>query len=81
MTVAQSNIDLAERARAVIPGGVNSGNRALPWPLVVTQAYGAFFTDVDGQRYLDYHAAASPISRSSWPKRSCAMCHRPSACC
>src|SRR5215208_69835 len=61
MTTVQSNLDLAERARAVIPGGVNSGNRALPWPLVVAEAHGAFFTDANGQRYLDYHAAFGPL--------------------
>ena len=53
--------DLAARARAVIPGGVNSGNRQLPWPLVVDRAEGAYFTDVDGNRYLDYHAAFGPL--------------------
>jgi glutamate-1-semialdehyde 2,1-aminomutase len=61
MTTVQSNADLAERARAVIPGGVNSVNRALPWPLVVVEAAGAYFTDADGQRYLDYHAAFGPL--------------------
>src|SRR6266487_2840141 len=61
MTTVQSNIDLAERARRVIPGGVNSVNRALPWPLVIVDAAGAYFTDADGQRYLDYHAAFGPI--------------------
>ncbi len=53
--------DLTARAKAVIPGGVNSGNRLLPWPLVVNQADGAYFTDVDGNRYLDYHAAFGPM--------------------
>jgi glutamate-1-semialdehyde 2,1-aminomutase len=61
MTTVQTNVDLAERARAVIPGGVNSGNRALPWPLVVTEAQGAYFTDADGKQYLDYHAAFGPL--------------------
>src|SRR5436190_13689469 len=61
MTTVQSNIDLAERARRVIPGGVNSVNRALPWPMVIVDAAGAYFTDADGQRYLDYHAAFGPI--------------------
>jgi glutamate-1-semialdehyde 2,1-aminomutase len=61
MTTIQSNAELAERARAVIPGGVNSSNRALPWPLVVVEAEGAYFADADGTRYLDYHAAFGPI--------------------
>src|SRR5262245_20049115 len=61
MTTTQSNVDLVERARQVIPGGVNSSNRVLPWPLVVTEAQGAYFADADGRRYLDYHAAFGPI--------------------
>lgn len=61
MTVANLQEDLARRAQAVIPGGVNSANRALPWPLVTREAYGAYFTDVEGKRYLDYHAAFGPL--------------------
>lgn len=57
----QSNTAWMERAKRVIPGGVNSANRALPWPLAVTSAQGAYFTDADGKRYLDYHAAFGPI--------------------
>jgi glutamate-1-semialdehyde 2,1-aminomutase len=53
--------ELVARAKAVIPGGVNSGNRVLPWPMVVDQAEGAYFTDMDGNRYLDYHAAFGPL--------------------
>jgi glutamate-1-semialdehyde 2,1-aminomutase len=56
-----SNTDLAERARRVIPGGVNSVNRVLPWPFVVRSAHGATITDVEGREYLDYHAAFGPI--------------------
>jgi glutamate-1-semialdehyde 2,1-aminomutase len=52
---------IVERARRVIPGGVNSGNRALPWPLAIREAAGAHFTDADGNRYLDYHAAFGPL--------------------
>ena len=60
-TLNRSREALAERARAVIPGGVNSANRILPWPLVTREAQGAHFTDVDGNRYLDYHAAFGPL--------------------
>ena len=59
--IAQDQQQLADRAQAVIPGGVNSANRALPWPLVTNDAQGAHFTDVDGTRYLDYHAAFGPL--------------------
>jgi glutamate-1-semialdehyde 2,1-aminomutase len=61
MVIAQQRDRLAQRARAVIPGGVNSANRALPWSLVAREAKGAYFTDVDGTRYLDYHAAFGPL--------------------
>lgn len=52
---------LFERAGRVIPGGVNSVNRVLPWPLVVTGAHGATFTTSDGKEFLDYHAAFGPL--------------------
>ncbi len=61
MSIVQLQNQLAERANAVIPGGVSSANRALPWPLVAQAAQGAYFTDADGKRYLDYHAAFGPL--------------------
>ncbi|MBC8163133.1 MAG: aspartate aminotransferase family protein [Roseiflexaceae bacterium] len=60
MTLVQQ-ADLVERANRVIPGGVNSGNRRLAWPLAVVEAQGAYFTNADGTRYLDYHAAFGPL--------------------
>ncbi len=60
-TTAVTNESLAARARQVIPGGVNSTNRILPWPMVVAEAAGAYFTDAEGKRYLDYHAAFGPL--------------------
>ena len=46
---------LAERARAVIPGGVNSGQRQVAGleDLVITATSGATFTDADGRVYTD----------------------------
>lgn len=52
---------LVERAKAVIPGGVNSINRVMPWPFVIEKANGAYLTDADGRELLDYHAAFGPI--------------------
>jgi glutamate-1-semialdehyde 2,1-aminomutase len=54
--------ELARRAAAVIPGGVNSGQRQVPGleELVVTATSGATFTDADGTVYTDYHAAFGP---------------------
>jgi len=52
----------AERAAAVIPGGVNSGQRRVPGleDLVVVATSGATFTDSRGLVYTDYHSAFGP---------------------
>lgn len=63
MTAADARgAELAERARRVIPGGVNSGQRSIPGlaDLVITAASGARFTDATGREYVDYHAAFGP---------------------
>jgi len=50
-----NSVDLAERARTVIPGGVTHDNRFQGvTPLYISQAQGAYKTDVDGHVYLDY---------------------------
>ena len=50
--------DLFERAKAVIPGGVDSPVRAFGGvggtPIFVREAEGATFTDVDGNTYIDF---------------------------
>src|SRR5581483_496628 len=51
---------ILERSRRVIPGGVNSVNRAIRPELTFVRAAGAYMWDADGRRYLDYHAAFSP---------------------
>jgi glutamate-1-semialdehyde 2,1-aminomutase len=61
MTTTVGNLDLVERARRVIPGGVNSINRILPWPKAFVHAEGAYLTDADGMQYVDYHAAFGPL--------------------
>jgi glutamate-1-semialdehyde 2,1-aminomutase len=55
------NAELAARAARVIPGGANSSNRRLPWDFAVVEAHGAYLTDADGRRLLDYHAAFGPL--------------------
>lgn len=52
---------LAERAKAVIPGGVQH-NLAFnhPFPLAFSRAEGAHLTDVDGNRYIDFLQAGGP---------------------
>ncbi|MFI0425048.1 aspartate aminotransferase family protein [Spongiactinospora sp. 9N601] len=52
---------LHDSARAVIPGGVNSATRYMGAPYAFTAAEGAYVTDADGGRYLDYHAAFGAV--------------------
>src|SRR5262245_30078664 len=61
MTTESSNQAWVERARRVMPGGVNSANRILPWPFALRSAAGAYITDIEGKQYLDYHAAFGPL--------------------
>ncbi len=59
------NEELFERARASIPGGVNSPVRAFRSvggaPPFITRGEGAFLTDADGRRYLDYVCSWGPL--------------------
>ncbi|MEU3658035.1 aspartate aminotransferase family protein [Streptomyces sp. NPDC032161] len=58
----ESGARLAERARRVVPGGVNSGQRSVPGltDLVVTGTDGARFRTADGREYTDFHSAFGP---------------------
>ncbi|MEZ3159550.1 glutamate-1-semialdehyde 2,1-aminomutase [Microbacterium sp. BWT-B31] len=64
MTTPMSNADAAARARAVIPGGVNSPVRAFGsvggTPLSIVSASGAHVTDVTGRQYVDLVASWGP---------------------
>jgi len=57
---------LSERAEKVIPGGVQH-NLAFnyPFPLAITGANGAYLTDVDGNRYIDFLKAGGPTLLAS----------------
>src|SRR5262245_58691830 len=54
-----------ERARRAIPGGVNSPARAFGAvggdPVFMAKGEGAYLTDVDGNRYLDYIGSWGPL--------------------
>jgi glutamate-1-semialdehyde 2,1-aminomutase len=54
-----------ERAKRVIPGGVNSPVRAFKavggTPRFVQRAQGAYFWDADGKRYIDYIGSWGPM--------------------
>jgi glutamate-1-semialdehyde 2,1-aminomutase len=62
MAVGTRDETLQERAQAVMPGGVNSGQRQVVGleGLVVAATSGATFTDAQGRIYTDYHAAFGP---------------------
>lgn len=51
---------LLARNRAYLPGGVSSINRIIDPPLAFVRAHGAYLWDLDGKRYVDYHAAFAP---------------------
>ena len=56
---------LFERAKKLIPGGVNSPVRAFKavggTPRFVQRAQGAYFWDADGKRYIDYIGSWGPM--------------------
>ena len=53
---------LSQQAERIIPGGIQH-NLAFnyPFPLAVASAHGAYLTDVDGNRYIDFLKAGGPI--------------------
>ncbi|MDO9195565.1 aminotransferase class III-fold pyridoxal phosphate-dependent enzyme, partial [Rhodoferax sp.] len=60
-----NNISLFERAKRVIPGGVNSPVRAFKavggTPRFIKRAHGAYFWDANDQRYIDYIGSWGPM--------------------
>ena len=63
--VTDRNQQLFDRARQVIPGGVNSPVRAFKavggTPRFVARAQGAYFWDANNQRYTDYIGSWGPM--------------------
>ena len=59
------NLPLFERAKALIPGGVNSPVRAFRavggTPRFITRAQGAYMWDANGQRFIDYIGSWGPM--------------------
>jgi len=62
MSISQQQFAAAQK---VIPGGVNSPVRAFRGvggdPFFIDHAQGAYITDVDGQRYIDYVGSWGPM--------------------
>jgi glutamate-1-semialdehyde 2,1-aminomutase len=65
MTTTATNASAFERAQQVIPGGVNSPVRAFRavggTPRFIASASGAWITDVEGKRYIDYIGSWGPM--------------------
>ncbi len=65
MTSTDANLQLFDRARAVIPGGVNSPVRAFKavggTPRFIARAQGAHMWDAAGRRYIDYIGSWGPM--------------------
>ncbi|MEY4980308.1 MAG: Glutamate-semialdehyde -aminomutase [Pseudomonadota bacterium] len=63
--MTDQNQALFERAKNLIPGGVNSPVRAFRavggTPRFVQRAQGAYFWDANGQRYIDYIGSWGPM--------------------
>ena len=63
--MTDQNDILFERARAVIPGGVNSPVRAFKavggTPRFIKRAQGAYFWDANDKRYIDYIGSWGPM--------------------
>jgi glutamate-1-semialdehyde 2,1-aminomutase len=61
----KTNQGLFERAQRVIPGGVNSPVRAFRavggTPRFISSAQGAYITDAEGRRYIDYIGSWGPM--------------------
>ncbi|MEK6278055.1 MAG: glutamate-1-semialdehyde 2,1-aminomutase [Actinomycetota bacterium] len=61
----QRSSDLYARALQVLPGGVNSPVRAMRQigrdPVFIERGEGAYVTDVDGNRYLDWVCSWGPL--------------------
>jgi len=54
--------ELFEKARKLIPGGVNSPVRAFPpYPFFTKKAKGSHIWDVDGNEYIDYCMGYGPL--------------------
>lgn len=62
---------LRERARAVIPGGVNSNVRLQSPPVFIDRGSGAWLWDVEGHDYVDYVLGQGPAFLGHAPRQVC----------
>src|SRR5262245_17252388 len=55
------NHQLLAQSAEIVHGGLHTAIRIIDPPLCVKRSEGAYLWDVDGKRYIDYHAAFAPI--------------------
>lgn len=55
------SFEMSRRANRVVPGGVHTAARRIEPQIAWDRAEGAYIWDVDGNRYLDCHAAWGPV--------------------
>jgi glutamate-1-semialdehyde 2,1-aminomutase len=53
--------ELFDRARQYVPGAVNTCRRKIQPPIAIARAQGPYIWDLDGNRYIDYHAAYGAV--------------------
>lgn len=57
---SRKTLDLLAHNKAYIPGGVSSANRIISPAIAFVRGLGAHLWDIDGGRYVDYHAGFAP---------------------
>ncbi len=68
LRASPGSAELLGRGARVTPGGVNTARRKIDPPLCFRRGAGASVEDVDGNVYLDYHAAYGAVLLGhSWP--------------
>jgi glutamate-1-semialdehyde 2,1-aminomutase len=60
MGISKKLAALLARNAAYIPGGISSANRAIDPAIAFVRGAGAHLWDIDGKRYVDYHAGFAP---------------------
>lgn len=60
MLQLQRSREILDWAKRYTPGGVNTSIRSLARPMAFARASGSKIYDVDGNEYVDYHAAFGP---------------------
>jgi len=58
--LSKSVASVMEHNCRFIPGGLNSAIRAIEPMIAFAKASGAYLWDIEGKRYIDYHAAFAP---------------------